>query len=189
MQLFIDLLPFMNTTATATWYMIHTKKMMEKKVIRSLEKKKIPSYCPMIRIIEKQSAHQQTSISHRPLLPCIVFIQANPASFPQLKRINGVLSIVHRLNNPAIISGDEILEIRKFLSHYDNVIPDKIPLSFSHSLYAAESPSVEQEGINHFVILRLPSLGYQLKAAITQKPVVVQIPARIEEFEPLVAAN
>ena len=103
--------------------------------------------------------------------------------------MNGVLSIVHRLNSPAIVSGEEVLEIRKFLAHYDNVIPDKIPLSFSHSLYAAESPSVEQEGINHFVILRLPSLGYQLKAAITQKPVVVQIPARIEEFEPLVAAN
>jgi len=103
--------------------------------------------------------------------------------------MNGVLSIVHRLNNPAIVSGEEILEIRKFLAHYDNVIPDKIPLSFSHSLYTAESPSIEQEGINHFVILRLPSLGYQLKAAITHKPVVVQIPARIDEFEPLVVAN
>jgi transcription antitermination factor NusG len=143
----------------------------------------------MIRIIEKQSAHQQTAVSHRPLLPCIVFVQANPESFLHLKRMNGVLSIVHRLNNPAIVSGEEVLEIRKFLAHYDNVIPDKIPLSFSHSLYAAESPSIEQEGINHFVILRLPSLGYQLKAAITHKPVVVQIPARIEEFEPLVVAN
>jgi len=179
----------MTTTTTATWYMIHTKKMMEKKVIRSLEKKKISSYCPMIRIIEKQSTHHQTGISHRPLLPCIVFVQANPESFQKLKKMNGVLSIVHRLNSPAIVSGEEVLEIRKFLAHYDNVIPDKIPLSFSHSLYAAESPSIEQEGINHFVILRLPSLGYQLKAAITHKPVVVQIPARADEFEPLVAAN
>lgn len=179
----------MNTTTTATWYMIHTKKMMEKKVTRSLEKKKIPSYCPMIRNIQKQFANQQPNIVHRPLLPCIVFVYASPESFQNIKKVNGVLSIVHRLNSPAIVSPEELLEIRKFLAHYDNVIPDRIPLSLSHSLYAAESTSIEQEGVNHFVILRLPSLGYQLKAAITNKPVVVQIPTRIEEFDQLVAAN
>ena len=189
MQLFIDQLPFMNTTATATWYMIHTKKLMEKKVTRSLEKKKIPSYCPMIRNIQKQFINQQPTIVHRPLLPCIVFVYASPEAFQKIKRVNGVLSIVHRLNSPAIVSAEELLEIRKFLAHYDNIIPDKIPLSFSHSLYAAESPSIEQEGVNHFVILRLPSLGYQLKAAITHKPVVVQIPVKIEDFEPLATAN
>jgi transcription antitermination factor NusG len=190
MQLFIDQLPFMTTTTTASWYMIHTKKLLEKKVTKILEKKKIPNYCPMIRIIQKQSGYQQPAIINRPLLPCIVFVQADPDSLEELKKINGVLSIVHRINNPAIISGEEVMEIRKFLAHYDNVLPEKIPLSFSHSLYAAESPSIEQEGVDHFVILRLPSLGYQLKAVITHKPVVVQIPAVVEDYVPMaLAAN
>jgi transcription antitermination factor NusG len=171
--------------------MIHTKKMMEKKVTRILEKKKILSYCPMIRIVQKQAVNHQPAIINRPLLPCIVFVHAHPDSFQKLKRISGVLSIVHRLNVPATVSSEEVMEIRKFLAHYDNVIPEKIPLSFSHSLYAAESPSIEQEGVDHFVILRLPSLGYQLKAAITHKPVVVQIPAAVEAYEqmPALVAN
>jgi transcription antitermination factor NusG len=167
--------------------MIHTKKLMERRVTRNMEKKKIPTYCPMTRIIQKQSANQQAAIVNRPLLPCIVFVQVHPDSFQQLKRSNGVLSIVHRLNNPAVVTGEEVMEIRKFLAHHDHVTIEKIPLSFSHSLYAAESPSIEQEGVNHFVILRLPSLGYQLKAAIINKPVVVQIPSRVEEFEPMTA--
>jgi len=177
----------MTTTTTASWYMIHTKKLMERRVTRNMEKKKIPTYCPMTRIIQKQSANQQAAIVNRPLLPCIVFVQVHPDSFQKLKRSSGVLSIVHRLNNPAIVTGEEVMEIRKFLAHHDNVTIEKIPLSFSHSLYAAESPSIEQEGVNHFVILRLPSLGYQLKAAIINKPVVVQIPARVEEFETMTA--
>lgn len=161
--------------------------MMETKVTRNLEKKKFLSYCPMIRIVQKQVLNHQPAIINRPLLPCIVFVQAHPDSFEKLKRISGVLSIVHRLNNPAIVSSEEVMEIRKFLAHYDNVMLEKISLSFSHSLYAAESPSIEQEGIDHFVILRLPSLGYQLKAAITHKPVVVQIPAAVEEYQSLSA--
>jgi hypothetical protein len=160
---------------------------MEKKVTRILEKKKIPNYCPMIRIVQKQSGNHQPAIISRPLLPCIVFVQADPDSIQNLKRINGVLSIVHRLNIPAIVSGEEVMEIRKFLAHYDNVLPEKIPLSFSHSLYAAESPSIEPEGVDHFVILRLPSLGYQLKAVITHKPVVVKIPTMVEDYVPMVA--
>jgi transcription antitermination factor NusG len=177
----------MTTTATATWFIIHTKKLMETKVTRTLEKKKILSYCPMIRIVQNQALNQQPAIINRPLLPCLVFVQAHPDSFQKLKRISGVLSIVHRLNNPAIVSSEEVMEIRNFLAHYDNVILEKIPLSFSHSLYAAESPSIEQEGIDHFVILRLPSLGYQLKAAVTHKPVVVQIPAVVKVYESLKA--
>ena len=152
-------------TYDPAWYIIYTKPMCEKKVIQHLERKKIANYYPLNRT--KKQHQNRVSVILKPLFPSYVFVHTHADLLSPLKNIQGVLNLVHRLKDPAIVSNEDIMEIRSFLGRYDNVSIEKTPASFSHSLSTTEDEAIHQEGPNYFVKLSLPSLGAMLKASIS----------------------
>lgn len=146
------------------WYIVYTKPTCEKKVIQHLERKKIAHYYPMNRT--KKQQNNRVSVILKPLFPSYVFVHTHTDMFHPIKKINGVLSMVHRLKDPATISGEEIKQMKNFLTRYDNVLTEKISDSFTHLSALAGDEIIQQEDTNYFVKLSLPSMGSVLKASI-----------------------
>ncbi|MEO8404387.1 MAG: transcription termination/antitermination NusG family protein [Chitinophagaceae bacterium] len=147
-----------------TWYIVYTKRLLEKKVMQQLTKRKIDHYCPMARM--KKHENNRIILNHKPLFPSYVFVQGNDNQINSLSRISSILSIVHRFKEPAIISNEEIKGIRNFVERYDNVLLEKTQLFVNHFSDTTQAGPVQQEEGNYFINLHLPSLGYILKANI-----------------------
>ncbi|MEO5563145.1 MAG: transcription termination/antitermination NusG family protein [Chitinophagaceae bacterium] len=159
----------MQATHEPAWYILYTKRRLEKKVMQLLTRKKIVHYCPINKI--RQQYLNRTTIICRPLFPSFVFIHTTPDSFKTINRINSVLSLVHRLESPATVSNNEINGIKKFLESHDSVVTRKMPVSFADLSPTGVGPMIEQEGLNYFATLNLHSLGYALKASVSHESV------------------
>jgi len=160
----------MQLTPDAAWYMIYTKPLCEKRVFKHLEKMKITYYCPMNRF--RKQRYQRTIEVDQPLFPSRVFVQTTADNLPPLKKMKGVISIVHRMKEPAIVPSEEIKSIRNFLEQYENVLTEKMSLSTSFSLPTAQSLVTQEDGVNYVAKLRLPSLGAVLTSIISLETTV-----------------
>jgi len=180
----------MQLTSDAAWYIIYTKPLCEKRVFKHLEKMKINYYCPMNRL--KRQQHHRTITIDKPLFPSHIFIQTTADSLTPLKKVKGVISVVHRMKEPAIIPSEEIKSIRNFLEQYENVLTEKMSLSTSFSLPTAQALVTQEDGVNYVAKLRLPSLGSVLTSIIsletTVKPLhVLPLPEEIPAYTTKVA--
>jgi hypothetical protein len=85
-----------------------------------------------------------------------------------------VINLVHWLGKPAIVRNEEINAIKKFLSLYNDVVLEKIPVSANGTKSVIPSSQIQEKGMapeamNGFVKMQLPSLGYALKASVNRE--------------------
>lgn len=154
------------------WYIVYTNPLREKKVGDLLSQKNIEHYCPMKRAKLQYSSFLRAT--YEPLFTSYVFVHVAAVEHSRIKLIHEVINLVHWLGKPAIVRNEEINAIKKFLSLYNDVVLEKIPVSDNGTKSAIHSSLIQEKGMapeamNGFVKMQLPSLGYALKASVNRE--------------------
>lgn len=162
----------MNLTAKKQWYALYTRPRWEKKVADLLERKKLEVYCPLNKT-RKQWADRKKVVME-PLFTSYVFVCVTPQEHLKIKETDGVISIVHWLNKPAVIRQEEIDTIKKFLLEYENVKLEKLAVQQNDTVRIINGPLMMWEGSvievrTNTVKITLPSLGQTLVAEIRKE--------------------
>jgi len=146
------------------WYAVHTKPKYERKVAELLAKKKLQSYYPCYNQVQHWLGKRK--VINVPLFTSLVFVRANDKDHSTIKQIDGVSGILYWLNNPAVISDDEIASVRFFLEQHNNVKLEKIEIAADHEGKIDKvQPHMQPNAMINFSNVHkmsLPSLGYAL---------------------------
>jgi len=159
--------------APKRWYALYTKPRWEKKVYKSLQQKNIEAYCPLNKVKRKWSDRIKTI--EEPLFKSYVFVKVAELEKTAVRFVDGVLNFVYWNGKPAVVKDEEIIEIMKFLSEYEDVQvtsidikpADKVMLN-SGVMMGATGHVLRVLGSNT-VEVRIESLGFLLTAKFDKK--------------------
>lgn len=166
------------------WYALYTKSRNEKKVADLLEKKGVEIYCPIQEEVRQWSDRKKKV--KLPVFKSYVFVRLDDYKRENIQVLEtpGAVRFLWWLGKPGIIRDDEIINIRRFLEHYQGA-GLKIDYHRGERVRVAGGPLKEQEGIildikNKKAILYIDSMGISLTAELplnllspeSQKPAV-----------------
>jgi transcription antitermination factor NusG len=156
------------------WYVIYTRPLCEKKVAALLTKKKIENFIPLVNVDLPRLKRNKTVT--RPLFKSYVFVYTTQQEAAALMHTEGVINILYWLGKPAVIADPEVNAIKEFVSDYQNIDLEKLPVnsntlekSFYKSAYTVEGNLVAVK--NKTIKINLPSLGYAMIANLKEESV------------------
>lgn len=157
------------------WFVLYTKPRWEKKVLASLLKAGIEAYCPLNKIRRKWS--DRMKIIEEPLFKSYVFVKVDDGEMSQVRYVDGVLNYVYWNGKPAIVREQEIIDVKKFMSEYEDVEVSSIELKPADAvvlntgvMMGATGRVVRIMGSNS-VEVRIDSLGFILTAKFDKKTI------------------
>jgi len=165
----------MKEQITKKWLVVYTKPRWEKKVNTSLVKKGIEAYCPLNKVRRKWSDRMKTI--EEPLFKSYVFVNVEDAGMTEVRFVDGVLNYVYWNGKPAIVREEEIIEIKKFMSEYEDVEVSSIELKPADAVVLNAGVMMGATGRvmrmmgNNTVEVRIDSLGFILTAKFDKKTV------------------
>ena len=165
----------MKEQVTKKWLVVYTKPRWEKKVNTSLVKKGIEAYCPLNKVRRKWSDRMKTI--EEPLFKSYVFVKVEDAEMTEVRFVDGVLNYVYWNGKPAIVREEEIIEIKKFMSEYEDVEVSSIELKPADAVVLNAGVMMGATGRvmrmmgNNTVEVRIDSLGFILTAKFDKKTV------------------
>jgi len=143
------------------WYLLYCKAGSEKKVCDTLTKKKIENYFPLNRVTKVYNYR----VREQALFATYVFTQASEIDLNDIKRIPGVINLVHWLGEPVTINSFEINSIKNFLRNNMNVTVEKVMVRNNTPKF--DSFGVENENsINNVRRVVLARLGLMMTAKV-----------------------
>lgn len=157
------------------WLVVYTKPRWEKKVHLSLVKLGIEAYCPLNKVKRKWS--DRTKIIEEPLFKSYVFVKVALAEMTEVRFVDGVLNYVYWNGKPAVVREEEIIEIKKFMSEYEDVQVVSIELKPADAVVLNTGVIMGATGHvlkvmgNNTVEVRIDSLGFILTAKFDKKTV------------------
>ena len=160
---------------TKKWLVVYTKPRWEKKVHTALLKKGIEAYCPLNKVRRKWSDRMKTI--EEPLFKSYVFVKVEVKEMTDVRFVDGVLNYVYWNGKPAIVREEEIVEIKKFLSEYEDVEVSSIELKPADAVVLNTGVMMGATGRvmrvmgNNTVEVRIDSLGFILTAKFDKKTV------------------
>jgi transcription antitermination factor NusG len=158
------------------WYALYTKPRWEKKVHKALEQKGFEAYCPLNKVRRKWSDRMKTI--EEPLFKSYVFVRVAVAEMTEVRYVDGILNYVYWNGKPAVVKEEEIIEIKKFLSEYEDVEVSSIELKAADQVMLNTGVMMGATGRvlrvlgNNTVEVRIDSLGFVLTAKFDKKTVV-----------------
>jgi transcription antitermination factor NusG len=102
-----------NLSPSLEWYVLYTLPNYEKKVHLSLTKNQITTFLPLQKVVRKWSDRQK--IIEVPLFPNYVFIRTHKNERFKALDVYGVKYYINSGGRPALISENEINNIKKML--------------------------------------------------------------------------
>lgn len=96
------------------WYVLYTKPRNEKKVVESLEKIGIVTYCPLVKVVKQWSDRKKKVL--QPLISSYVFVKVDEKDRDLVFQVAGVVRYLFWLGKPAIIREEEIDTLQKWLA-------------------------------------------------------------------------
>jgi len=165
----------MKEQVTKKWLVVYTKPRWEKKVNTSLVNKGIEAYCPLNKVRRKWSDRMKTI--EEPLFKSYVFVKVEDAGMTEVRFVDGVLNYVYWNGKPAIVREEEIIEIKKFMSEYEDVEVSSIELKPADAVVLNAGVMMGATGRvmrmmgNNTVEVRIDSLGFILTAKFDKKTV------------------
>jgi transcription antitermination factor NusG len=151
------------------WYILYTKTKCEKKVATLLAKRKIENFCPLNC---RQIKHSRKSkFLYEPLFNSYVFACVEEREMPMLRKVEGVVSIVHWKGEPATIKAEEIEAIREFSVSHRNIKLERTKVNANGEAISVDGSSYTLDGKilmvkNRSFNVNLPSLGYTMIAEV-----------------------
>ena len=158
------------------WYALYTKPRWEKKIHKSLQNKGIESYCPLNKVRRKWS--DRIKVIEEPLFKSYIFVRVEEAMKTEVRYVDGVLNYVYWNGKPAIVKDDEIIEIKRFMSEYDEVEVKAIDINPADEVMVNAGVMMGASGRiirvmgNNIVEVRIDSLGFILTAKFDRRNVV-----------------
>lgn len=158
------------------WLVLYTKPRWEKKVNAALVKKGIESYCPLNKVRRQWS--DRIKIIEEPLFKSYIFVKVEEAMKTEVRYIDGVLNFVYWNGKPAVVRDDEIIQIKRFMSEYDEVEVKAIEVRPADEVVVNAGVMMGASGRiirvmgNNIVEVRIDSLGFVLTAKFDRKNVV-----------------
>ena len=165
----------MKEQGTKKWLVVYTKPRWEKKVNTSLVNKGIEAYCHLNKVRRKWSDRMKTI--EEPLFKSYVFVKVEDAGMTEVRFVDGVLNYVYWNGKPAIVREEEIIEIKKFMSEYEDVEVSSIELKPADAVVLNTGVMMGATGrvmrmmSNNTVEVRIDSLGFILTAKFDKKTV------------------
>ena len=148
------------------WHILYTKPSTEKKVASALAKKKIEYFLP--QCYKQKNAIFFNKMMKEPLFTGYVFVYVDSAELPAIQCESGALSLLFWKGKPAIISSEDVQNIREFVDqhNYIEVLPIGVNSEVKSNINKAPL-IVGDKPFSHFrnsLNVMLPSLGYILSA-------------------------
>jgi transcription antitermination factor NusG len=150
------------------WYALYTKPRWEKKIFKSLQQKGFESYCPLNKVRRKWS--DRIKVIEEPLFKSYIFVRIDDSMKTDVRFVDGVLNFVYWNGKPAIVKDEEIVEIKKFMSEYDDVEVKQIEVKPADEVIINQGVMMGASGrvlrvlSNNIVEVRIDSLGFVLTA-------------------------
>jgi transcription antitermination factor NusG len=158
------------------WYALYTKPRWEKKIHKSLQNKGIESYCPLNKVRRKWS--DRIKVIEEPLFKSYIFVHVEETMKTEVRYVDGVLNYVYWNGKPAIVKDEEIIEIKRFMSEYDEVEVKAIDINPADEVMVNAGVMMGASGRiirvmgNNIVEVRIDSLGFILTAKFDRRNVV-----------------
>jgi transcription antitermination factor NusG len=153
----------------AHWYAVYTRPRWEKKVMETLQKRRIEHYCPMTRLTNSWNAADRRRTVYQPVFASYIFVKATDDLLRMIRNIDGVINIVYWRDKPAIIREIEIEMMRRFLQEHDSVSLEKTSVNNTEIVKIINSTVSAGNNLENpvqKVKLVLPSLGYMMEAEV-----------------------
>ena len=150
------------------WYALYTKTRWEKKIHQSLQSRGFESYCPLNKVRRKWS--DRIKVVEEPLFKSYIFVRIKEDEKSEIRYVDGVLNYVYWNGKPAIVKDDEIIEIKKFMSEYEDVQVGNIEMKPADEVLVKQGVMMGASGrilrvlSNNMVEVRIDSLGFVLTA-------------------------
>ena len=158
------------------WYALYTKPRWEKKIFKSLQLKGIEAYCPLNKVRRKWS--DRIKVIEEPLFKSYIFVRVSEELKTEIRYVDGILNFVYWNGKPAIVKDEEIIEIKKFMSEYEDVevraidvLPADEVMVNAGVMMGASGRVIRTMG-NNIVEVRVDSLGFILTAKFDRKNVI-----------------
>jgi transcription antitermination factor NusG len=158
------------------WYALYTKPRWEKKIFKSLQGKGIEAYCPLNKVRRKWS--DRIKVIEEPLFKSYIFVRVSEELKTDIRYVDGILNFVYWNGKPAIVKDEEIVEIKKFMSEYDDVEIRAIDVNPADEVMVNAGVMMGASGRvirtmgNNIVEVRIDSLGFILTAKFDRKNVI-----------------
>ena len=155
------------------WYALYTKPRWEKKVHKGLSQKNIEAYCPLNKVKRKWSDRIKTI--EEPLFKSYVFVKVAESERTEVRFVDGVLNFVYWNGKPAIVKEEEIIELKKFLSEYEDVEVSTIDIKpadevmLTTGVMMGATARVLRVLSKTMVEIFIDSLGFKLTAKLDKK--------------------
>ncbi len=156
---------------TPNWYAVYTQPQKEEKVALALLKKGIENFCPIVKtnnvkINIKKDVYQ-------PLFSCYVFVFVQESELELLKKVSGILNIIHWKSKPAIINEMEIDILKQLTANYSCIKLEKTTVDMNGSVRLVGEPAVayKENSVSlkyQSLKINLPTLGYNMVAERTK---------------------
>jgi transcription antitermination factor NusG len=147
------------------WFVVYTKPRWEKKVVDQLTKKGIQAYCPANGAAGSWLDRKRTE--GIPVFASYVFVRVSEKNVLELRLLNGIVSFVYWLGQPAIVSNEEIETIKNISASYSFIRLEKNLVKMNEEIQLTTETQLYRKGDvvevrNTGVKVSLPSLGYFL---------------------------
>jgi transcription antitermination factor NusG len=141
-----------------------------------LQLKGIEAYCPLNKVRRKWS--DRIKVIEEPLFKSYIFVRVSEELRTEIRYVDGILNFVYWNGKPAIVKDEEIIEIKKFMSEYDDVEIRAIDVNPTDEVMVNAGVMMGASGRvirtmgNNSVEVRIDSLGFILTAKFDRKNVV-----------------
>lgn len=155
------------------WYALYTKPRWEKKVQKGLDQKGIEAYCPLNKVKRRWSDRIKTI--EEPLFKSYVFVNVAEDERTSVRFVDGVLNFVYWNGKPAVVRDEEIIEIKKFLSEYEDVEVSNIDIKpadevmLTTGVMMGATARVLRVLSKNVVEVFIDSLGFKITAKLDKK--------------------
>lgn len=157
------------------WYVAYTKAKCEKKVSKSLSKRRIQNFCPIY--CRQINQYKRLKLVYEPLFPSYVFVNIHESQLNLVKEIPNVVNILFYKQQPAIIQNEEVEEIREFITDHQDITLQRSRVNLNGEASILDRPAYAIDGNivtikNKSIKINLPSLGYTMIAEMEEKNVM-----------------
>jgi transcription antitermination factor NusG len=158
------------------WYALYTKPRWEKKVQKGLDSKGIEAYCPLNKVKRKWTDRIKTI--EEPLFKSYVFVKVAESKRTEVRFVDGVLNFVYWNGKPAVVRDEEIVEIKKFLSEYEDVEVSNIDIKpadevmLTTGVMMGATARVLRVLSKNVVEVFIDSLGFKITAKLDKKKMI-----------------
>jgi len=158
------------------WFALYTKPRWEKKVHKLLVERGFESYCPLNKVRRKWSDRIKTV--EEPLFKSYVFVRVSEHIRTEVRFVDGVLNFVYWNGKPAIVRDEEIVEIKKFMSEYEDVQVSSFELNETDKVMLKTGVMMGATGSitrvlgNNTIEVRIDSLGFVLTAKFDRRVLI-----------------